>query len=327
MKLYDIQLCKKEDYEQLIEFISDYWNQNHIFIRSKEIFEFQHGNAHDGYYDFIIAKHRDDKPQAVYGALWKVRDDIHNKDKGKLGLGVLYYLLKLFPDSVYITLGLSPYSQDIYTLLHFDFGKMKHYYIVNDRLNTYQIISSPENGGEMCGNMETDNTRVRICELDHGDCMIQLHNVYFPQKDFAYIENRYLKHPVYHYCLWGIFQDEILECIWITRKVSVGNAACIRIVDMVGDLNRFGNIRAEVIKLLDEQNAEYIDCYNYGIPADIFMRTGFAQVSENDNVIVPNYFEPFEKRNVDIHYAVYGNNNIPVVIFKGDGDQDRPSII
>ena len=27
MKLYDIQLCKKEDYEQLIEFISDYWNQ------------------------------------------------------------------------------------------------------------------------------------------------------------------------------------------------------------------------------------------------------------------------------------------------------------
>ena len=175
--------------------------------------------------------------------------------------------------------------------------------------------------------MELENARVKIRELDRSDDINQLHNVYVPQKDSAYIENRYLKHPVYHYRLWGIYQDDILECIWITRKVSVKNAVCIRIVDMVGDLNRLSNIRAEVIRLLNEHNAEYIDCYNYGIPDDVFTRTGFNEVSENNNVIVPNYFEPFEKRNVDIHYAVYSSNHIPVVIFKGDGDQDRPSIL
>ena len=38
---------------------------------------------------------------------------------------------------------------------------------------------------------------------------------------------------------------------------------------------------------------------------------------------IPNYFEPFERINVDIYFAASVSKGL--VLFRGDGDQDRPS--
>ena len=45
-------------------------------------------------------------------------------------------------------------------------------------------------------------------------------------------------------------------------------------------------------------------------------------------MVVPNYFEPFVNKNIDISvgYRKYNNIKGNVRIFKGDGDQDRPTI-
>ena len=100
MNLYTIRLCRTDEYGKLIDFFRKYWSENHVFCRNKEIFEFQHGDGQNGTYDFVTAVHNETgeihavlgyisssrydngdpaKPQAVYGALWKVRKDIHNK--------------------------------------------------------------------------------------------------------------------------------------------------------------------------------------------------------------------------------------------------------
>ena len=337
MKLYDIRLCKKDEYEQLRDFICHYWSENHIFVRSKEIFEFQHGRADNGYYDFVVARHRDsgefhailgfirsslyeiesfDTPQAVYGAIWKVRDDVQNSERGKLGLGVLYYLIRLFPDSAYITLGLSHFSQDIYKMLHFNFGEMKHYYIANDLLKEYQIISRPlkKDKSGVCEGFE-------ICRIDQLECIDTMENIYFPNKGLTYIKNRYLRHPKYQYEVLGIYKEETLVCAWVIRKINVKDASCIRIVDMIGNLEAVDYIYPAIENLLAEYDAEYIDCYNHGIPQEIFEHVGFHALNEYDDTVVPNYFE---RKNVTIHYAFYSKN--PVVIFKGDADQDRPNL-
>ena len=39
--------------------------------------------------------------------------------------------------------------------------------------------------------------------------------------------------------------------------------------------------------------------------------------------IVPNHFEPFERRNATVRFALKSER--PAVLFKGDGDQDRPN--
>ena len=83
------------------------------------------------------------------------------------------------------------------------------------------------------------------------------------------------------------------------------------------------SIADQVRKYLKDENAEYIDCYNAVIDSQLFFNLGF--VEKKGSTIVPNYFEPFELRNGDMHYASDLKRN--VVIFKADADQDRPNII
>ena len=111
--------------------------------------------------------------------------------------------------------------------------------------------------------------------------------------------------------------------IWIIRKISVNDHACLRIVDMAGNVNERLNIEGNIQNLLREYSAEYIDCYNHGIDREYFSAMGFNEVT--GDTIIPNYFEPFEKKNIDIHYASY--SKFPTVIFKGDCDQDRPNLL
>ena len=92
---------------------------------------------------------------------------------------------------------------------------------------------------------------------------------------------------------------------------------------MIGNLDKIDNINANIQSFLENNDCEYVDCYNYGIEKEVFLKMGFSEVKED--CIIPNYFEPFEKKNVDIHYAVFGKHD--VVIFKGDGDQDRPNLL
>ena len=45
-----------------------------------------------------------------------------------------------------------------------------------------------------------------------------------------------------------------------------------------------------------------------------------------EEIIVPNYFEPFEKKNVKLEIA-YKSKSDNYVAFKGDSDQDRPNVL
>ena len=49
--------------------------------------------------------------------------------------------------------------------------------------------------------------------------------------------------------------------------------------------------------------------------------------NENDGVVIPNYFEPFAKSNVEIDYMISTAAGRPFRIVKGDSDQDRPNIV
>ena len=69
-----------------------------------------------------------------------------------------------------------------------------------------------------------------------------------------------------------------------------------------------------------------MDIYSYGVPIDIIEKAGFLDRQEYDNLIIPNYFEPFERKNVDLRYAYkVKESSDPVRLFKADGDQDRPN--
>lgn len=45
-------------------------------------------------------------------------------------------------------------------------------------------------------------------------------------------------------------------------------------------------------------------------------------VKKNDENIIPNYFSPFVKENIEINFFAWDKNNIHV--YRGFDDQDRP---
>ena len=111
---------------------------------------------------------------------------------------------------------------------------------------------------------------------------------------------------------------------FITRRINVGKRNCIRIVDIISDFNPDLDLKNGMQKLLGINESEYIDCYNYGVNKDVLQNWGFVLKKENE-VIVPNYFEPFLKKNINLKFAYKSQESIK--IFKGDSDQDRPNII
>jgi hypothetical protein len=60
-------------------------------------------------------------------------------------------------------------------------------------------------------------------------------------------------------------------------------------------------------------------------------RAGFSERTTEGEVVIPDHFEPFEFKNVEMNFALKISEEIrekaQVRLFKSDGDQDRPNIV
>jgi len=66
----------------------------------------------------------------------------------------------------------------------------------------------------------------------------------------------------------------------------------------------------------------------FGLPEKEFIKSGFVKAGDSQNLVIPDYFEPFVKSNIDIFFARKSENiENDIILFKGDGDQDRPNSV
>lgn len=338
MKIYQIRYCKKNELHKLQHFIDRYWRKNHIMSKSVDLFNFQHDVIGTDYYTFVVAENMQTNefdgiygfistyrydishkvPKIGYGAIWKVRDDIHNAEIGKIGLKLLKFILKSECFESFGALGISKVHKDIALALNFNVGVTSHYYYANNKMHNFKIAKSPIIKKEVFS--ESVIREINILDID------AIHNTLNPYKNLCYYRHRYLNHPFYKYLFWGVFTNNMLCAIIVLRRVFVSENSCLRIVDMIGDTDKVYNLSSEFQRILESNNIEYIDCLNHGIEDRFFYKMGFNVLNNNDgSTIIPEYFEPFERKNIPIEYAYISDK--PLVIFKGDGDQDRPNII
>jgi hypothetical protein len=78
---------------------------------------------------------------------------------------------------------------------------------------------------------------------------------------------------------------------------------------------------------MDEFDAEYIDMYCHGVLEDPLRSSGMIQLDPAGDVIIPNHFEPFLKKNVVIHWAYKSSASVHPLVLKADADQDRPNLL
>ena len=153
------------------------------------------------------------------------------------------------------------------------------------------------------------------------------HSSHTPHKDLWYLQRRYFAYPHQSYDVWAVQEAGALLAYAITRTITAAETGCVpvvRLVDFIGDDAVLPRIGGALDKLLHDAGAEYLDCYNAGIPAAVWAAAGLTERREDDGVIIPNYLTPPLRQNTEYYY--FTNQPDGFVLFKADGDQDRPNL-
>ena len=332
---YNIRFAKKSDTENIMRFIDQYWRKNHILARDKELFEWQYGGDSDrlniviglddkeniqGMLGFVPYAENENKDIAL--ALWKA-----NPSTGFLGLKLIRYLMDEEPHREIVCPGINlKTTSKIYEHIGMHVGTMTQWYRLA-KCDSYIIAKIVDNKIPSYNVKEKNIVFERIYDVKSlEDCINYSSNNDFydgvPFKSIYYITKRYFEHPRYKYISYGVRNvSDHSSTVLFLRIQECSGSRVLRLIDCIGATDNIKYITEELDRLLDMTNCEYIDCYEVGIKDSVMEEAGWKKVEEDGN-IVPDYFSPFEQRKVDIHYSSTFSG---VVLFKGDGDQDRPN--
>lgn len=340
MGIYKFKICEKEDLPRLLTFIDTYWKKNHILVRSKDILDFQYYNRETGKYDFVLAENTQtgeldgirgwirvdqyDPALAQYDEVWsavsKVRTDVDNNEIKVLGSYLWRYLEK---HKGFGTVGISHFSFAMHTAIRHKTCSLDQYFILNRETKEFEVAVIPEDY-QFPSVMKESGWHLREFE-DINDVPDDAVPAYYrPFKSKTYFINRFTKHPVYHYHFYGIYAGNDLKTILVGKFVEINGGKILRIVDVLGSLEEVGCLYDDFQSILHESGSEYVDFLCFGIEDSVFQNMGFDKLDpEQDKLIIPNYFEPFEAKNIVINGAYKPSERY--CMFKADADQDRPS--
>ena len=334
-QLYEFRLATVADIDSIMDFYKREWNPNHILATDRDFFCYQHQNGDA--VNFMLAINRDtgqiegaegfiqySKQLLDIGAvMWKVSA---STKVPFLGVEVVKRLKQATGCRVYLGPGANPKTAVPLhqKMLKHLVGKLEHYYLLSDNTE-FKIASIKEKRAVPCRS-EAGPTQLKpisdIKELDGKFIYQDLINRK-PFKDRWYIERRYFNYPIYAYKRYAVVgENDQISALVFAREVSQNSATILRIVDLIGDPGALATLHQEWLRLIKENHYEYIDFYCKGIDQQTLQQGGFVHKDETDPNILPNYFEPFLQQNIDIWYSLSDEDT---VLFKGDGDQDRPN--
>lgn len=338
---YKLKNCSIEEYPKLIDFIKKYWKKDHIFVLSKEMFDFQHydfinneyhfaigvnpeTNEIDGICGIIPLSHYDpdlEKYNETWGGIWKTRSDVQNDGIGLLGLELFEFFDNYASHGGF---GMSKIAYRFFKRKGYQMCVLNQYYILNETIIDFEIARIPTS---YMSNVTIRNSKFTIQEIEDIETidMSSINNCYWPRKSKTYLINRFKHHPIYKYMFYGVYCADILKNILVIRKNVVKENNVLRIVDVFGNLAGTPNLYFEFQRLLKHHGSEYIDLMNFGIDESIFTTMGFEVLDPDGDLIIPNYFEPFEQRNIVLEGAYRSDK--PYTFFRADADQDRPNVL
>lgn len=329
MSQCNIRFAEYSDIDSIMKYIDEYWKKGHILATNRELFEWQY--IHYGKVTMILAEDENKRIQGILGfipydetdktdialALWKA-----NHSESFLGIRLLLFLKKQVPHKNIICPGINMRTTSkIYSSMGMDVGTMTQWYRLNDR-NTYTIgiINKKEIPSV---NIDEVHFLHRIRNIDDISYEYDFDsNVITPKKSKSYFQHRYFNHPMYQYLVYAVCDaQKVTKGFLVLRIQECVGSKVFRFVDFIGDPKLLEKITHQIDAQMKQYNVEYIDIYETGIDDDLLYSAGWTKVKDSGNII-PNYFAPFEQSIVDIHFC---SSDAKAVIFRGDGDQDRPN--
>lgn len=336
MNMYDeaceIRLAGAEDISAIMDFVEKEWRHGHILGRDRAFFEYEHRDG--GKVNFILAKNRETgqldgmlgflpasrNPDCLdlWTVMWKTRP-------GCIPLLGLELMNRVQPlTGCRWALGIGDNPKTTVPLLRradreINIFRLEHYYLLDDReeFRIAKIVRQPE-----VKLTEISPTRVQKLErAEQAAEYIDFSNTtVVPYKDVWYLNHRFFSHPVYDYRVFGLRRGDA-SAILVTRVQEHGGAKALRIVDWLGDQSCFAGLNAFFREEMKALACEYTDFFVAGFGEIFQEQAGFAKIREDDENVIPDYFNPFEQKNITIWADGRPEN---CLFCKADGDQDRP---
>lgn len=348
-----IRQARKADLDRIVDYLRDYWRVDHVFVQSPELLVWQHQDPDDDeLLNYALAERIEDEQSELLGllgfmpfrrfdaaaswralslAIWHVRTDAGTPG---LGLQLLSWITKRKKPDFIAAIGITAIVEPIYTAYGYALGRLEQAALFGP-WSTEGIASGiPDTSrGEILPDSDVDLIRVDLTATPALRANIDdLGAAVLPPKSWAYLSGRFLTHPAYQYEVWAIRIKANVSLVIVLRRVEVETAAglrtILRIVDMIGPSEPLARAGAVLQELCRTAMADYLDIVHYGIDQDILSTAGFVAQNETNELILPNYFEPFEQKRVTISIAfkALGNtSDLPVRLMRADSDQDRPN--
>lgn len=253
----------------------------------------------------------------VAGVMWKTKANVKVPF---LGVEVVKRLKKLTGCRVYLGVGANPITAVPLhkKMLKHNICKMNHFYKLMEKEHYNIAIINEKRIFVNKKNDKYDLVEItEIGEIKQSYFEEQKHRR--PYKDSWYIDRRYFQHPIYQYKVWKITKIGEILAVIIAREIDMDGVKVLRIIDFLGSLEHLQEVSSQLDQI--GQDYEYMDMYTNQEYSESFKAAGFVNKADDSNTI-PDYFQPFVKKNIDI-IGVSSIND--VILYKGDGDQDRPN--
>ena len=232
-----------------------------------------------------------------------------------LGAKIFLYTLKTNKPKLVIGMGIPPYLINFHKKNGFVIKKMSHHFMFLPKKDLKIQNKSKIKRIYSFSKIEENNFK-------------KLFSYQSPKTSIRYLENRFINHPIYKYYIYSI-NIKKKKCLCVFRLVRHKNKNIIRIVDYVGSNDFIKNLKEFYVFILRKYKAQYLDFYSYGLSNTLLKKSGLKNKDDFKNLIIPNHFEPFENKNIDIFiaYLSFYKKNANIRLFKADSDMDRPHYI
>ncbi len=330
---YTIRFAKREDISDIMLFFKMHWKDSHILANDRAFFEyefcrgdevcmvllFNDKNGIEGTLGYIPygGELRD-----IFTVMWKVLDN------GQMfaGVGLFYYLIDHGRCRHIYTSGLNENTRNIYKYLGFCTGDLQHFYMLNETCE--KRIAEIRDEAEINRDYRESGVPVSLRKVEDREAFLA---DYCPDKREdkiyktpEYMVRRYFENPKYQYQVYQLWKEGAKTASFlIAREQKQDDSRVLRLIDFVGDEKLLRLIGTPLRQLMRDAGYEYTDLYVYGVADEILLQAGFSKKAKDSLNVIPNYFSPFCRKNVNI--GIFWEKEMHPIVWKGDGDQDRPS--
>ncbi|MEH7503785.1 hypothetical protein V7152_17520, partial [Neobacillus drentensis] len=143
----EIREATVQDQDKIIQFIKDYWDENHIFTKSPELFSYQYQSGDRIHFILGIDNNEiasilgyipysnEKKYKDLFLAMWMTSPHVKT---GNIGLLLNKYLLGKGYRSVSCC-GIANKVKGLYKFLGYTTGTLEHYYMLNNERTDFSI--------------------------------------------------------------------------------------------------------------------------------------------------------------------------------------------